>query len=47
MKRPPYFEVSPTHRARTWLLDPRAPRVEPPESLRAMLKKGREVLNHG
>ena len=28
--RPPYFEVSPTHRARTWLLDPRAPKVEPP-----------------
>ena len=22
---PPYFEVSPTHKARTWLLDPRAP----------------------
>ena len=28
--RPPYFEVSPTHKARTWLLDPRAPHVEPP-----------------
>ena len=24
------------HRAATWLLDPRAPRVEPPESIRAM-----------
>lgn len=33
-ERPPYFEVSPTHRARTWLLDPRAPKVEPPESIR-------------
>ena len=30
VERPPYFEVSPTHRARTWLLDPRAPRVQPP-----------------
>ncbi|NMA93304.1 MAG: hypothetical protein GX975_01435, partial [Clostridiales bacterium] len=29
--RPPYYEVSPTHKARTWLLDPRAPHVEPPE----------------
>ncbi|MCQ2565917.1 MAG: ABC transporter ATP-binding protein, partial [Clostridia bacterium] len=26
--RPPYFEVSPTHKAKTWLLDPRAPKVE-------------------
>ncbi len=30
VERPPYFEVSPTHRAKTWLLDPRAPKVEPP-----------------
>ena len=30
VKRPPYFEVSPTHKAKTWLLDPRAPKVEPP-----------------
>lgn len=28
---PPWVEVSPTHFARTWLLDPRAPRVERPE----------------
>ena len=32
--RPPYFEVSPTHKARTWLLDPRAPKVDPPEIIR-------------
>lgn len=30
VERPPYFEVSPTHKAKTWLLDPRAPKVEPP-----------------
>ncbi|MGN1025395.1 MAG: ABC transporter ATP-binding protein [Faecousia sp.] len=29
--RPPYFEVSPTHKARTWLLHPRAPKIDPPE----------------
>lgn len=29
-QRPPYFEVTSTHKARTWLLDPRAPKVEPP-----------------
>ena len=27
---PPFFEVSPTHKARTWLLDPRAPKVDKP-----------------
>ena len=27
---PPMFEVSPTHFAATWLLDPRAPRITPP-----------------
>ena len=32
VKRPPYFEVSPTHKARTWLLDPRAPKVTPPNT---------------
>ena len=31
---PPRFRVSPTHWAATWLLDPRAPKVERPEILR-------------
>ncbi|WP_367566960.1 ABC transporter ATP-binding protein [Lacrimispora sp.] len=31
VKQPPYFEVSPTHKAKTWLLDPRAPKLDPPE----------------
>ncbi|TVQ19565.1 MAG: ABC transporter ATP-binding protein [Spirochaetaceae bacterium] len=35
--RPPYFQVSPTHFARTWLLDPRAPKLEPPAAIRHML----------
>ncbi len=39
VKRPPYFEVTPTHKARTWLLDPRSPKVEPP----AMILKMREM----
>ncbi len=30
VKRPPYFQVSPTHKAKTWLLDPRAPKADPP-----------------
>ena len=39
VERPPYFEVSPTHYARTWLLDPRSPKVEPPETIKAMRDK--------
>ncbi|MDR0396500.1 MAG: ABC transporter ATP-binding protein [Oscillospiraceae bacterium] len=34
--RPPYGRVSPTHKARTWLLDPRAPAVEPPPAVRSI-----------
>ena len=41
--RPPYFDVSPTHKAKTWLLDPRAPKVEPP----AIIKKIREIKRGG
>jgi oligopeptide transport system ATP-binding protein len=42
---PPMFQVSPTHYAATWLLDPRAPKVELPPELQAriarMQKEGR------
>jgi len=31
--RPPEFSVSPTHKVKSWLLDTRAPKVEPPEHL--------------
>ena len=30
-EEPPYFEVSETHKAKTWYLDPRAPKIEPPK----------------
>lgn len=30
VERPPYFEISKTHKAKTWLLDPRAPKVDLP-----------------
>lgn len=40
--RPPYFEISPTHKAKTWRLDSRAPRVEPPEAIRKLLDKYKE-----
>lgn len=35
-KRPPYFSVTATHKARTWLLDERAPKVEPPEHIKVL-----------
>ena len=40
VKRPPYFEVSETHKARTWLLDPRAPKIDPPEAVRKLATEG-------
>ena len=39
MERPPYYKVTPTHYARTWLLDPRATPIEPPEAIKAMRAK--------
>ncbi len=36
VKRPPYFEVTPTHKAKTWLLDPRAPKIEPPAAVKML-----------
>jgi oligopeptide/dipeptide ABC transporter ATP-binding protein len=35
VKRPPLINVSETHKARTWLLDPRAPKVSAPAMRRA------------
>lgn len=39
--RPPYFDVSPSHKARTWLLDNRAPEIEPPESIKILRQQWR------
>ncbi len=33
IQRPPYFQVTDTHKAKTWLLDPRAPKVEKPKGI--------------
>lgn len=33
---PPMFQISPTHCAKTWLLDPRAPKVEKPKVIREL-----------
>jgi oligopeptide transport system ATP-binding protein len=39
VQEPPEFRVSPTHTASTWLLDPRAPAVEPPPAIAALRAK--------
>ena len=42
---PPMFQVSPTHFAKTWLLDPRAPKVEKPEGIRDIHEKLMKAFN--
>ena len=39
LKEPPMFAVTETHFAKTWLLDPRAPKVEKPEIIRDIHEK--------
>ncbi len=44
LERPPYFDVSATHKARTWLLDPRAPAVQPPNTSISEALKARQTI---
>ncbi|MCR5324021.1 MAG: ATP-binding cassette domain-containing protein [Lachnospiraceae bacterium] len=39
VKEPPVFKVSETHYAKTWLLDPRAPKTEMPENIKNLHEK--------
>ena len=39
LKEPPMFKVSDTHYAKTWLLDPRSPKIEKPESIQNIHEK--------
>ncbi len=41
-EEPPFYQVSPTHFAKTWLLDPRAPQAEPPDAVKIMRERGRK-----
>ena len=45
LKEPPLFQVSPTHFARTWLLDPRAPKAEKPEIIQNIHEKMLSTLH--
>ena len=42
---PPMFKVSETHYAKTWLLDPKAPKIEKPEQIHDMHEKLIKAFN--
>ncbi len=45
LKEPPMFQVSETHFAKTWLLDPRAPKIEKPETIQNIHEKLMNAFN--
>ena len=45
LKEPPMFKVTDTHYAKTWLLDPRAPKVEKPETIQNIHEKLMNAFN--
>ena len=45
LKEPPMFQVSETHFAKTWLLDPRSPQVEKPEAIKGIHEKLMKAFN--
>ena len=42
---PPMFQVSETHYAKTWLLDPRSPKIEKPEGIQDIHEKLMKAFN--
>ncbi len=45
LEEPPMFRVTDTHYAKTWLLDPRAPKIEKPEGIHDIHGKLMEAFN--
>lgn len=45
LKEPPMFKITDTHYAKTWLLDPRAPKVEKPDVICCINGTLRKVFN--
>ena len=43
-EEPPMFKVTDTHYAKTWLLDPRAPKVEPPAQVSSLHERMKQVI---
>ena len=46
-EEPPFFQISATHWAKTWLLDPRAPKVERPEAIRNLHQRLMDMTAKG
>ncbi len=46
-QEPPFFKVSDTHFAKTWLMDPRAPKVEPPAAVRELHERMLALTSKG
>ncbi|MDO4294870.1 MAG: ABC transporter ATP-binding protein [bacterium] len=42
VEEPPFFAITETHKAKTWYLDPRAPKIEQPKSIRRLREQMRE-----
>ena len=42
-EQPPFFQVSETHKAATWLLHPKAPKIDPPEIVTDRIRRMREL----
>ncbi|MBN2300842.1 MAG: ABC transporter ATP-binding protein, partial [Acholeplasmataceae bacterium] len=45
VKEPPLFKISETHYAKTWLLDPRAPKIERPKIIGQISKRVSEIYS--
>lgn len=41
-EEPPFFDITETHKAKTWYLDPRAPKIEQPKSIRQLRAEMKE-----
>ena len=41
-EEPPYFDVSETHKVKSWYLDPRAPKIEQPKAIKMLRERMRE-----
>lgn len=44
-QEPPLFQISETHFAKTWLLDPRAPKIDKPEAIRNLHERLSSIVN--
>ncbi len=47
VEEPPFFRVSDTHYAKTWLLDPRAPKLEKPAVIQDLHEKIKKMTDKG